>query len=107
LRLVGTTATIKANARRNWSPAESEVINTKCFELLDGEHPVCVRLVESDYACNPILAIKRAPDGAWSDHRFCINLIPINKHTESDRYSAHRADDLFARVVKAKLSDGP
>jgi hypothetical protein len=104
LRLVlDTTATIKANARRNWSPAESEVIDKKCFELVDGKHPVCRRLVESDYACNPILAIKRAPDGTWSDHRFCINFIPINKHTESDRYSAHRADDLFARVVKAKF----
>jgi hypothetical protein len=103
LRLVlDTTATIKANPRRNWSPAESEVIDTKCQELTAGKHPVCTRLVESDYACNPILAVKRAPDGTWSDHRFCINFIPINKHTEPDRYSAHRADDLFRRVVKAK-----
>jgi hypothetical protein len=39
----------------------------------------------------------------WSDHRFCINFTHINKHTESDQYSAHRADDLFARVVKAKF----
>jgi hypothetical protein len=69
---------------------------------LDGKHPVCQRLVHSDYACNPLLAIKRAPDGTWSDQRFCINFIPINKHTAPDRYSAHRADELFARVVNAK-----
>jgi hypothetical protein len=58
--------------RKNWSQAESDVIDNKCKELLEGEHPVCCRLVESDYACNPLLAITRAPDGTWSDQRFCI-----------------------------------
>jgi hypothetical protein len=58
---------------------------------------------ESDYSCNPILAIKRAPDGTWSDQRFCVNYIPINRHTEADQYSVHRAEDLSARVVNAKF----
>jgi hypothetical protein len=103
LRIVlDTTAPIQIPARRNWSKAESDIIDEKCRELLDGKHPVCQRLVHSDYACNPLLAIKRAPDGTWSDQRFCINFIPINKHTAPDRYSAHRADELFARVVNAK-----
>jgi transposase InsO family protein len=103
LRIVlNTTASIRNPPRRNWSQAESEVIDKKCQELRAGEHPVCIRLSESDYACNPILAIKRAPDGTWSDQRFCVNYIPINRHTESDQYSAHRAEDLFARVVNAK-----
>ena len=47
-------------------------------------------VVESDYACNPVLAMKRAPDGSWSQKRFCINFIPINRHTELDRYGATR-----------------
>jgi hypothetical protein len=59
-------------------------------------------LKHSNYACNAVLAAKRAPDGTWSDKRFCINFIPINKHTELDRYGSHMAEDLFQRVVKAK-----
>jgi hypothetical protein len=103
LRIVlNTTASIRNPPRRNWSQAESEVIDKKCQELRAGEHPVCIRLSESDYACNPILAIKRAPDGTWSDQRFCVNYIPINRHTESDQYIAHRAEDPFARVVNAE-----
>ena len=104
LRIVlNTTASIRKPARRNWSQAESDVIDKKCRELVSGLHPVCIRLSESDYSSNPILAIKRAPDGTWSDQRFCVNYIPINRHTEPDQYSAHRAEDLFARVVNAKF----
>jgi hypothetical protein len=49
-----------------------------------------------------VLAAKRAPNGTWSDKRFCINFIPINRHTELDRYGCHRADELFEKVTKAK-----
>jgi transposase InsO family protein len=49
-----------------------------------------------------VLAAKRAPNGTWSDKRFCVNFIPINKHTELDRYGSHRAEDLFHKVTKAK-----
>jgi hypothetical protein len=59
--VLDTTAPIQIPARRNWSKAESDIIDEKCRELLDGKHPVCQRLVHSDYACNPLLAIKRAP----------------------------------------------
>ncbi len=96
-----TTAPIFCPARRNWSPAELEIIDEKCTELLDAG--ICVKISGSDYACNPVLAMKRAPDGTWSDKRFCVNFIPINKHTELDRYGSHKADDLFQRVVRAKF----
>jgi len=96
-----TTAQIFCPARRNWSPAELKVIDEKCEELiLSG---IVQRIVTSDYACNPVLAMKRAPDGTWSDKRFCVNFIPINKHTELDRYGSHRADELFQRVVRSKF----
>ena len=96
-----TTAPIFCPPRRNWSPAELEVIDQKCTELLDTK--ICMKLSTSNYACNPVLAIKRAPDGTWSDKRFCVNFIPINRHTELDRYGSHRADELFQRVVTAKF----
>jgi hypothetical protein len=41
LRIVlNTTASIRRPPRRNWSQAESEVIDKKCQELLAGQHPV-------------------------------------------------------------------
>jgi hypothetical protein len=63
LRIVlNTTASIRRPTRCNWSQAESYVIDKKCQELVAGKHPICTRLSESDYSCNPILAIKRASD---------------------------------------------
>ena len=95
-----TTAPIFCPPRRNWSPTELQIIDEKCSELL--KSGIVSPITTSSYACNPVLAMKRAPDGTWSDKRFCVNFIPINKHTELDRYGSHRADDLFQRVVKAK-----
>ena len=98
---LNTTQRIFAPARRNWGPAELEVTDQMVKKLLsDG---ICNVIRDSDYACNPVIAMKRAPDGSWSDKRFCINYIPINRHTELDRYGSHRAEDLFKRVVNAKF----
>ena len=77
-----------------------QIIDEKCTELIDSH--IVEKITTSNYACNPVLAMKRAPDGTWSDKRFCINFIPINKFTELDRYGSHKADDLFQRVVRAK-----
>jgi hypothetical protein len=95
-----TTAPIFSPPRRNWTPAELEVIEEKCNELL--ESGIVMKVATSNYACNPVLAMKRALDGTWADKRFCINFIPINKHTELDRYGSHKANDLFARVSRSK-----
>jgi site-specific DNA-cytosine methylase len=86
--------------RRNYSTAELDICDEKCEDLLASG--VVRELKHSNYACNAVLAAKRAPDGTWSDKRFCINFIPINKHTELDRYGSHRAEDLFQKVVNAK-----
>ena len=96
-----TTARIFAPARRNWGAVELQVID-KCAKALI-ENNIAGPISESDYACNPVLAMKRAADGTWSEKRFCVNYIPINRHTELDRYGSHRADDLFKRVVGAKF----
>jgi RNase H-like domain found in reverse transcriptase/Reverse transcriptase (RNA-dependent DNA polymerase)/Integrase core domain/Integrase zinc binding domain/PHD-finger/C-5 cytosine-specific DNA methylase len=97
-----TTARIFVPARRNWTPAEEPVVDEKVKELLAGKDPVCVQVAESDYACNPTLAMKRAPNGVWSDKRFCINFIPINRHTELDRYGSHKTETMLQRVVKGR-----
>ena len=87
-------------ARKNFSVAEKQIMDEKCDDLIASG--VVQELRHSDYACNVVLAAKRAPDGTWSDKRFCINFIPINKHTQLDRYGSHRAEDLFQRVMNAK-----
>jgi hypothetical protein len=86
--------------RRNFSQAEKEIADEKCDDLLASG--VVKEIKHSNYACNIVLAAKRAPDGTWSDKRFCVNFIPINKHTELDRYGSHRAEDLFHKVTSAK-----
>jgi hypothetical protein len=86
--------------RRNFSTAEKEIMDEKADDLIASG--VVKEIKHSNYACNAVLAAKRAPDGTWSDKRFCINFIPINKHTELDRYGSHRAEDLFHKVMKAK-----
>jgi hypothetical protein len=87
--------------RRNYPASELAIIDQKVQELLDTG--VCELIESSRYACNPVLAAKRAPNGEWSQKRFCVNYIPINKHTEVDRYGVHRAADLLERACKAKF----
>jgi hypothetical protein len=87
-------------ARINFSILEREIIDTKCEELV--EAGVISELRQSEYACNPVLAIKRAPDGTWSDKRFCVNFIPINTHTKLDPYGCHRTEELLPRAVRAR-----
>ena len=86
--------------RRNFTVPELAIIKEKCDELV--ENGVAVEIQTSKYACNPVLAMKRAPDGTWSDKRFCINYTRINNDTELDRYGTHRAEELFRKVVKSK-----
>ena len=96
----GDVQRIFQGPRRNYSQAEMQISDEKVDEL-EGAG-IATHLRHSNFACNPVLAAKRAPDGTWSDKRFCINYIPINKHTELDTYGCHRADDLFQKVTKAK-----
>jgi hypothetical protein len=89
--------------RRNFTIQELEIIKEKCEELLT--NGVAVELTSQyvcKYACNPVLAMKRAPDGTWSDKRFCINYTRVNNETELDRYGTHRAEELLRKAVTAK-----
>ena len=96
-----TSSRIFQPARRNFSPAELGICDAKVDELEAAG--TVVHRQHSRYACNPVLAAKRAPNGTWTDKRFCINFIPINKHTLLDCYGSHKADDLFQRVSKKKF----
>ena len=79
---LGQVKRIFAPPRRNYSLAELDIMEAKVEELVKAGvvHPVA----SSDFACNVVLAAKRAPDGTWSDKRFCVNFIPVNKPTVLD-----------------------
>ena len=86
--------------RRNYSPAELDIMERKVEELRAAGH--VAPLESSDFACNVVLAAKRAPDGTWSDQRFCVNFIPINKHTVLDNYGSHKAETLLQNAARKK-----
>ena len=93
----GSTKRVFSPPRRNYSPAELDIIESKVEELLKAG--VVSPVVSSDFACNVVLAAKRAPDGSWSDKRFCVNFIPVNKHTVLDNYGSHKAETLLQHAA--------
>lgn len=95
---LGDAKRVFCQPRRNYSPAELDIIEQKVEELIKAG--VVEHVQSSDFACNVVLAAKRAPDGTWSDKRFCVNYIPINKHTVLDNYGSHRADTLLQAVSR-------
>lgn len=95
---LGGTPRVFQPPRRNYSPAELDIMQAKVEELVSSGH--VQPLESSDFACNVVLAAKRAPDGTWSDKRFCVNFIPINKHTTLDNYGSHKADTLLQHASR-------
>ena len=97
---VGDTQRIFAPPRRNYSPAELDIMERKVEELSAAGH--VKHIPSSNFACNVVLAAKRAPDGTWSDQRFCVNFIPVNKHTVLDNYGSHKADALLQHAARKR-----
>ena len=95
---LGDVKRVFAPPRRNYSPAELDIMQSKVEELIRAGH--VVHLESSNFACNVVLAAKRAPDGTWSDKRFCVNFIPVNKHTVLDNYGSHKAETLLHTVAR-------
>eukprot|EP00775_Hariotina_reticulata_P015043 gene15043-biopygen878 len=47
--------------------------------------------------------MKRAPDGSWTDKRFCIDFRHVNSNTVVDKYGMPLPEDLFRRMQGAKV----
>jgi hypothetical protein len=53
--------------------------------------------------CSPItMPAKKAPDGTWSDRRFCVDLRKHNERCVIDKYSVPLPEDLFRRTQGKK-----
>jgi hypothetical protein len=86
---------------RNFSPLEKQIGREKVTEMLNAGIVVEVSTLNVRYACAVTMPAKRAPDGSWSDKRFCCGLRPINNNTVVDRYKMPLPDDLFKRMQGA------
>lgn len=87
---------------RRYSILDQQVRDEKCEELRQ-HHIIRPATPPCRYACAPVLAAKKDPEGNWTDRRFCIDFRPLNKATIPDRYNLHRPEDIFSRASKAQI----
>jgi hypothetical protein len=88
---------------KQYSPAETKVIQEKFKELRDAG---LIRKVGRDnpFASRPTVAAKRdATTGEWTDHRFCVNYVALNKGTATDPYPLPLPEAMFRQFGKAKF----
>jgi hypothetical protein len=89
--------------KRMWSPprryTEEEVkfAREKVQEMLDAG---IVKEIPTTcpHASAITLPMKRAPDGSWTDKRFCIDLRQVNGNTVVDSYGLPLPEELFRRI---------
>jgi hypothetical protein len=86
---------------RSFSDEELQFGDEKMAEMLSAGIVVEISTT-NPYACNVTLPMKRAPDGSWTDKRFCIDLRPINSNSVVDNYGLPLPEDLFRKMNGAK-----
>jgi hypothetical protein len=90
----GKSVWVKA---RPHSVIEREVQDEKCLEMLNAG--IIQPSKQTRYASEVVIAAKKdAETGLWTDKRFCVNLVPINKCMEIDRYRLPLADEIFEAI---------
>jgi len=94
--------------KRMWSPPRhytevelqfgdekvQEMLSTGIIKEIDTKNPC---------ASGVVLPMKRAPDGSWSDRRFCVDLRQVNANTVADKYGMPLPEDIFRRIRGAKF----
>jgi hypothetical protein len=86
---------------RNYSPLERQIGRDKLSEMFESGIIELADTLDAKYASAPTMPAKRAPDGSWSDKRFCVDLHGINNGSVVDRYKMPMPDDLFKRTQGA------
>ena len=89
--------------RKQHSEAEKAIIGSKCGELRDAAL-IQPAGQDSKFASRPTVAAKRdAATGEWTDHRFCVNYVALNKGTETDPYPLPLPEGIFRGFGKARF----
>ncbi len=89
---------VPCHARR-FSPAEYDIMDTKVKELEDAGMVVEVEATAA-YAAMPVIAAKKnVLTHEWTDHRFCVNFIPLNAQMVTHNYAAPLPEHIFERAA--------
>jgi hypothetical protein len=87
--------------QRRYTPDELTLGDSKVQEMLEADIIVEVPTTNR-HASAVTMPMKRAPDGSWTDKRFCIDLRQVNANTVQDRYGMPLPEELFQRIGKAR-----
>ena len=108
----GVKMTELYNAKRRYSPLESDIINEHGSELreariiVESKAPIGVASVPVPFthpACCPTLPVKKDLEGNPTKHRMCTDIRDLNRNSEDDKYGLHLPEELFTQVGDAKF----
>ena len=83
--------------QRQYTVDELAVGDEKVGEMLEA-HIISEVPTTNRHASAITLPMKRAPDGSWTDKRFCIDLRHVNSNTVVDKYGLPLPEQLFQRM---------
>ncbi len=94
--------------KRMWSPQRHFTEDELAFGDAKVKEMLQAGVVEEIATTNPhasavTLPMKRAPDGSWSDKRWCVDLRKVNSNTVVDKHGVPLPEDLFRRMRGAKF----
>eukprot|EP00775_Hariotina_reticulata_P006347 gene6347-biopygen8143 len=87
---------------RQYTEEELQFGDEKVTEMLNASVVKEIPTTNSHASCIT-LPMKRAPDGSWTDKRFCIDLRAVNANTVVDRFGMPPPEQLFRKLSGAKF----
>eukprot|EP00775_Hariotina_reticulata_P003475 gene3475-biopygen5169 len=88
--------------QRQYTTEEFEFGDDKLKEMLQPGIVVEIPTTNPYVSCIT-LPLKRAPDGSWTDKRFCIDLRDVNANITVDHFGMPLPEEIFRRIAGAKF----
>eukprot|EP00775_Hariotina_reticulata_P002868 gene2868-biopygen4480 len=88
--------------QRQYTTEEFEFGDDKLKEMLQSGIVVEIPTTNPYVSCIT-LPLKRAPDGSWTDKRFCIDLRDVNANITVDHFGMPLPEEIFRRIAGAKF----
>eukprot|EP00775_Hariotina_reticulata_P015122 gene15122-biopygen1480 len=89
-------------SQRQYTEEELKFGDEKMQEMLEAGIVVEISTTNPVASCIT-LPMKRAPDGSWTDKRFCIDLRAVNSNTVVDKFGLPLPEVLFRKMAGAKF----
>ena len=83
---------------RRYSPLELGVGREKVREMLEAGIIVKIDTLDARHSSAVTMPAKKAPDGTWSEKRFCVDLRNHNTNVVIDKFQMPLPEDLFRRT---------